>query len=139
MGVNASVPAAGATRMSEILPHERPVDICQQPKSDTKSEFDEIQYIVCTNDIVVFSNPACGYCTNAQTMLATAGLPYVSVNASSRQRDRLAALTGSSSVPSIWVKGKFIGGCNDGPHSWMGVSKIISNGMLKDFLSAGQK
>ncbi len=34
------------------------------------------------------------------------------------------------------VKGKFVGGCNDGPESWMGITKLIGNGELDKLLRA---
>ena len=39
-----------------------------------------------------------------------------------------------TSVPNIWVKGKFIGGCEDGPEPWMGVMPLIKNGQLAKML-----
>jgi glutaredoxin-related protein len=38
-------------------------------------------------------------------------------------------------VPSVWVNGKFVGGCNDGPESWMGIKKIINNNKLDELLA----
>ncbi len=34
------------------------------------------------------------------------------------------------------VKGKFVGGCNDGPETWMGITKLIGNGELDKLLRA---
>ena len=48
----------------------------------------------------------------------------------------LQRLTGQESVPSVWVKGKFVGGCNDGPESWMGITKLLGNGELEKMLRA---
>jgi glutaredoxin len=66
--------------------------------------------------------------------LKSAGKEFAVVNATSEQRDELFQLTDSSSVPSIWVKGKYVGGCNDGPESWMGIKKILANGKLEELL-----
>ena len=117
----------------EIPEHEKPVDICAQG-SEFGSAFDDIKDIVCSNDIVVFADPSCGYCYNAQNLLGKAGFNFITVNATPGQRQRLQTLTGSGSVPNVWVKGKYIGGCNDGPKSWMGVKKMIDSGLLKKFL-----
>ena len=68
--------------------------------------------------------------------LKTAGKDFKLVNADSQQRQELHSLTSSSSVPSVWVKGKFVGGCNDGPESWMGIKKLIANGKLDELLKA---
>jgi hypothetical protein len=47
-------------------------------------------------------------------------------------------MTGVSSVPSIWIKGVYIGGCNDGPMSWMGLMPLRANGNLQKLLK-GEK
>lgn len=134
MGANGSSPGGvTATTMAAIQERERPLDLCGAAAIGHNA-FDDVKCIVCSNDIVVFSDSTCGYCVNAQTMLGRAGLSFVSINASPAMRQKLAMLTGSSSVPSVWVKGKFIGGCNDGPYSWMGVRKMIDNGLMNEFL-----
>ena len=40
-----------------------------------------------------------------------------------------------TTVPSIWVKGTYVGGCKDGPESWMGINKCIKSGKLEELLS----
>lgn len=87
-------------------------------------------------DIVVFQSSSCPYCQQAVAALRSAGLESRTrvINASSEQRSALSSSTGSTSVPSIWVKGKFVGGCNDGPEPWMGIRKLINNGKLTEML-----
>ena len=46
----------------------------------------------------------------------------------------LEELTTSASVPNVWVRGKYIGGCNDGPEPWMGVKRLLKNGQLAAML-----
>ena len=43
------------------------------------------------------------------------GQKHTVIEATSEQRNTLKSKTGQSSVPNIWIKGKFVGGCNDGP------------------------
>ena len=43
---------------------------------------------------------------------------------------------GKTSVPAIWIKGTFIGGCNDGPPGFDGVKNLNSSGKLDDMLKA---
>ena len=50
-----------------------------------------------------------------------ANAQYKKVEASRAQRDELKSKTGKTSVPSCWVKGAYVGGCNDGPEAWMGI------------------
>lgn len=56
------------------------------------------------------------------------------VNASSSQRKVLREMTGAGTVPSIWIRGVFIGGCNDGPLSWHGLMKIRRNGTFQKLM-----
>jgi hypothetical protein len=50
------------------------------------------------------------------------------------QREALSEMTGSDSIPNVWLKGVYVGGCNDGPKPWMGIKKIIKSGQLNQFL-----
>lgn len=68
-----------------------------------------------------------------QAIEAAGHKPHV-VNCSWDIREGLLDLTHSKSVPNIWLKGKYVGGCNDGPEPWMGIKKIINNGKLGEFL-----
>ncbi len=82
----------------------------------TFAKQEEIKALISSNDIVVFSTKTCPYCHRAKEALTAAGKAYVEhVIASSEQFDALERLSSQSSVPNIWVKGKFVGGCNDGP------------------------
>ncbi len=47
-------------------------------------------------------------------------------------RAELAARTGRTSVPNIWIKGESIGGCNDGP----GILTLQASGELLPKLKA---
>lgn len=131
MGSTASSPQAAGS--GAVQGHERPASICGQ-RDAHGGALDDVKLIICSNEIVVFTSTGCGYCQNAQDLLGKNGLNFVSVVATAGQRQRLEMLTGSASVPSVWVKGRYIGGCNDGPMSWMGVRKMLANGLLKDFL-----
>ena len=44
--------------------------------------------------------------------------------------------TGKSSAPSVWIKGEYVGGCNDGTKPWHGVLPLLSNGKFKQMLAA---
>ena len=67
-------------------------------------------------------------------MKAAGHNPHV-IEATSAQRDALYSMTKSSSVPSVWLNGKYVGGCNDGPEPWMGIRKIINSGKIADYLN----
>ncbi len=94
------------------------------------------EFIEKSPPIVVFASPTCGFCTQAITLLQSTG--YTSqmtvINASSEQRRALRTLTGISSVPSIWLRGIYVGGCNDGALPWHGVVPMIRRGEFQKML-----
>lgn len=49
-------------------------------------------------------------------------------------RSALAAKTGQTSVPQVFVKGQFIGGCNDGGMG--GTLPLLANGTIKQLMEA---
>ena len=49
-------------------------------------------------------------------------------------RSELATLTGRTSVPSIWIDGRFVGGFNDGGLG--GLVPLYRSGMLQSMLRA---
>mmetsp|Transcript_15686 Transcript_15686/g.54465 ORF Transcript_15686/g.54465 Transcript_15686/m.54465 type:complete len:110 (-) Transcript_15686:156-485(-) len=69
------------------------------------------------NKIVVFSKTTCGYCRKAKAELAKFGTPVVleldRVKNGGAIQDALAKQTGQRTVPSVWINGKFLGGCDD--------------------------
>jgi len=94
----------------------------------------DIDTIIRSNDIVLFQSSGCPYCAQAIAALKAAGKPPLVIEASRDQRNVLSQRTGSSSVPSVWLKGKYVGGCNDGPEPWMGIKKLIANGDINKYL-----
>ena len=90
--------------------------------------------ITSKHDLVVFQSASCPYCSNAVEKLTSAGYNPNVIEATREQRNELSLMTHSSSVPSIWIKGKFVGGCNDGPEAWMGISKILKNKKMDELL-----
>jgi len=51
-------------------------------------------------------------------------------------RAEMADIIGRTSVPAIWIQGKFVGGCNDGPMG--GVVKLSESGELAGLLKAAR-
>ena len=94
-----------------------------------------IDQLISSADIVVFEDPYCPYCIAAKQALTSAGHKFALIAANSGQRSELRTKTKVSSVPSIWVKGIYVGGCNDGPQSWMGIKKMIASGKLNELLN----
>lgn len=49
-------------------------------------------------------------------------------------RSELGTMVGRTSVPAIWIKQQFVGGCNDGPLG--GIVSLEKEGKLDDMLKA---
>lgn len=104
--------------------------------SDNSNISNDIQTIIKSNDIVVFSWRLCPYCIQAKKILSEKGLNYSDIIVSDAQLKELIKLTSQDSVPSIWIKDTFIGGCNDGPESWMGLTQCIRTGKFDELLKS---
>ena len=79
----------------------------------------------------MYSFTTCPFCRKAKDTLEGRGIPYRTVeldelegNIGNQIRAQLGRRTGRTSVPSIFVRGEFIGGCNDGP----GLIPLLENG-----------
>ena len=95
---------------------------------------DLAQSIIRGNAVVVFSSPTCRFCADAVAALKAAGVGCRLVQATPSTRHWLANTTGQASVPSCWVAGRFVGGCNDGPKAWMGIAPMLKSGKLRRML-----
>ena len=63
----------------------------------------------------IFTTPWCPYCINALKLLDRKGVAYENIDVSNDHETRAALLrlTGSRTVPQIFIGGKSIGGCDD--------------------------
>lgn len=95
---------------------------------------EDLRELIENNNVVVFSKGYCPYCTKAKQLLQQNNVEFIDVNPDDNQLEVLGNVTGQGSVPNIWVKGTFIGGCNDGPESWMGLSKCLQSGKFQELL-----
>ena len=103
--------------------------------SDLIDEMMGLYQIIEANKVIVFSMEQCIHCVDAKKHLISQGYNPTVVNVNDRQRMALYELTSSHSMPSVWLNGRYVGGCNDGPESWMGIKKIIDSGKLANYLS----
>mmetsp|Transcript_8546 Transcript_8546/g.12637 ORF Transcript_8546/g.12637 Transcript_8546/m.12637 type:complete len:232 (+) Transcript_8546:91-786(+) len=94
---------------------------------------------VASNDVAMFSFSTCPFCRRAKDFLDESGISYTAIeldelpeNRGNEIRAQLGRLTRRTSVPSIFVRGQFIGGCNDGP----GLLPLAESGELKAMLQA---
>eukprot|EP00439_Symbiodinium_sp_Y106_P084327 s679_g25.t1 len=90
---------------------------------------------IAENDVIAFITPTCPFCREAVAALTDAGYPPVTVEVSpgSDLRNELANKTNSTSVPKVWVKGNFVGGCNDGGMG--GVKPLLRSGKIQELMS----
>uniref|UniRef100_A0A7S0GRY1 Glutaredoxin domain-containing protein n=1 Tax=Amorphochlora amoebiformis TaxID=1561963 RepID=A0A7S0GRY1_9EUKA len=91
--------------------------------------------LVKENKAIIFSATYCPYCRKAKDVLKSTGAKFKIVEVDVEKkgnelRKGLYSLTGRTSVPAVFVHGKFIGGCNDGP----GVVPLQKKGKLVPLL-----
>jgi monothiol glutaredoxin len=93
-----------------------------------------IDNVVKTNDMVVFmkgtpDQPMCGFSGRVVQMLDYLGVPYQAVNVleSESLRDGIKTYSDWPTIPQLYVKGEFIGGCDI-------VTEMFQSGELKQTL-----
>jgi len=122
----SSVKLASADAGSSTLTTENPIA-------------EKLLQVVKSTPVVIFSSPTCPFCQAAKETMDAEGIQYVSLNIKSDERMALKEITGQSSVPSIWIGGKFVGGFGDGPEDWMGLRKLLSAGTLHEMIDEAEK
>ena len=80
---------------------------------------DEIQATVDKNDVVLFMKgtpnfPQCGFSGQLVQILGHIGVPYEAVNclANDEIRQGIKEFSNWPTIPQLYVKGEFIGGCD---------------------------
>ncbi|GFH51701.1 hypothetical protein CTEN210_08177 [Chaetoceros tenuissimus] len=96
---------------------------------------DVITKETASNEIVIFSKTYCPYCSRAKSLFAsqfpsnqTKVLELDQMQNGSEIQSTLASMTGQRTVPSVWVKGTFIGGNDD-------TQKLYQSGKLNEMLT----
>lgn len=97
-------------------------DIVAGDDYDIEAVNAKIDGFVADNPVAMFSFTTCPFCRRAKDLLDEKGVQYevleldeLEGNAGNEIRANLGRKTGRTSVPSIFIGGKYIGGCNDGP------------------------
>jgi glutaredoxin 3 len=103
-------------------------------KTRAMASQDEVRQIVDNNAVVIFTWKTCPFCVKAKQALQANNIEFLEVLATPEISAALESLTGQGSVPSVWVKGTFIGGCNDGPEDWMGLNPCLRSGKFQELL-----
>ncbi|KAF9200936.1 hypothetical protein BGZ49_008834 [Haplosporangium sp. Z 27] len=78
----------------------------------------QVDNIIATNSVVVFSKTTCPYCAKAKARLEQFGVKAHIVELNEVEngaaiQDYLKELTGQGTVPNIFIGQKHIGGCSD--------------------------
>lgn len=95
---------------------------------------DTIKAIITAEKAVMFSKTYCPYCTKAKTAFQACGItPKVyeldKMGDGDAYQAALGRMTGASSVPRVFVGGKFIGGGDD-------TAALAASGKLKELCKA---
>jgi len=80
---------------------------------------DQIQSTVDANDVVLFMKgtaemPQCGFSRTVASILGYMGVPFHDVNvlASDELRQGIKSFSDWPTIPQLYVKGEFVGGCD---------------------------
>jgi glutaredoxin 3 len=100
---------------------------------------EKIESFLANNPVAIFSFSTCPFCRRAKDFLDEKGIQYSSIeldeldgNEGNEIRAMLGKRTRRTSVPSIFIGGNYIGGCNDGP----GLMPLAESGELVKLLEA---
>jgi monothiol glutaredoxin len=87
--------------------------------SDAQAVQDWIRKTVANNDVVLFMKgtrqfPQCGFSAQVAKILDHLGVPYKDVNVLEDMglRDGIKTFTNWPTIPQLYVKGEFVGGCD---------------------------
>ena len=96
---------------------------------------DRIKSEVDSNDVVLFMKgtpgmPQCGFSATVVKVLDHLGVKYKGVNvlADAELRDGIKQFSNWPTIPQLYVKGEFVGGCDI-------IREMFENGELKPFLA----
>ena len=99
------------------------------------SVHEQIEKTVKDNEVVLFMKgtpqfPQCGFSNTVVQILTYLGVPFKGVNvlASDEIRQGIKEYSNWPTIPQLYVKGEFVGGCDI-------VREMFEGGELKDFLA----
>jgi monothiol glutaredoxin len=99
-----------------------------------KAVEDQIRQTVAGNDVVLFmkgtkAQPMCGFSGRVTQILTHMGIDFKDVNVldDAGVRDGIKAFSNWPTIPQLYVKGEFVGGCDI-------VTEMYQNGELEDLV-----
>jgi len=120
-----------AIQSSPLAEGKKALAVAQAGSYDEASVKAKMEAMIADNPVMIFSFSTCPFCKNAKKLLDDMNVGYTAVELNEVEggmaiRAELAKKTGRTSMPNIWIGGKGIGGCNDGP----GIMTLKKNGEL---------
>ena len=95
---------------------------------------DHIRKLVSDNDVVLFmkghkSAPQCGFSHQVDQILQHLGVDYKDINVleSMEIRDGIKSFTNWPTIPQLYVKGEFVGGCDI-------ITEMFQSGELEELI-----
>mmetsp|Transcript_1230 Transcript_1230/g.3768 ORF Transcript_1230/g.3768 Transcript_1230/m.3768 type:complete len:101 (+) Transcript_1230:76-378(+) len=97
---------------------------------------DQVKQEIASADCVFFDAPGCPFCRQAEAAMKSAGIPFkkVDIDGPGIGRAAIKAVCGKTSAPAVFIKGVYVGGCNDGTESWHGVMPMLKSGKFQEML-----
>eukprot|EP01025_Chloroclados_australasicus_P035209 TRINITY_DN3591_c1_g1_i1.p2 TRINITY_DN3591_c1_g1~~TRINITY_DN3591_c1_g1_i1.p2 ORF type:complete len:262 (+),score=25.07 TRINITY_DN3591_c1_g1_i1:104-787(+) len=96
----------------------------------------KVDKYIADNPVTMFSFSTCPFCKRAKGLLDDMAVPYTAIELDQmgkeglEMRAELAKMTSRTSMPNIFIGGKSVGGCNDGP----GIMTLNKQGKLDQLL-----
>merc|ERR1719174_3436584 len=115
-----------------------PATVCfsTSPGSEDSTGGMGVEARIKSADVVAFHLETCPFCRKTFAAMDAEGIEYKKVDMTPEIKEELKQMTGKGSAPSVWIKGTYVGGCNDGTESWHGVKPMLKNGKFQEMLSA---
>eukprot|EP00003_Mantamonas_plastica_P016094 TRINITY_DN2697_c0_g1_i2.p1 TRINITY_DN2697_c0_g1~~TRINITY_DN2697_c0_g1_i2.p1 ORF type:complete len:106 (-),score=32.37 TRINITY_DN2697_c0_g1_i2:150-467(-) len=93
-----------------------------------------IDELIEENDVLIFSKTWCGYCSEAKQVLKSTGADVKIVELDKRSdgskiQNAIKKREKHNTVPAIYIKKQFIGGCSD-------LNRLSNKGELTDMIEA---
>jgi monothiol glutaredoxin len=105
----------------------------------SETVLEQIDQVIKGNDIVLFMKgtpdfPQCGFSQRVGSIVSSYGVPFAAVNVllSEEIRQGIKDYSDWPTIPQLYVKGEFIGGCDI-------VSEMQENGELAELLAPLKK
>ncbi len=97
----------------------------------------KIDAMIAENGVMMFSQTTCPFCKRAKGVLNQLGAKYNVIELDqvpdgNAMRVELGKMTGRTSAPNVFISGRTIGGCSEGP----GVVPLHERGELVPLLKA---